>query len=405
MKSFKNLLTLFLAASAMIVMTSCGDDDPIIIDPGTDGINVADGFYISAADGDPVATAALTAESVEDADFASQTRAGFVAGYVYMTAGTYNVVEITDKAKTKSLGATAETVTDMSSDCGFNDYILVNLVEDGAGFNVANEGLYKVTYDQMTGEAILYQIQTAGIIGSATEGGWGADTKLDETATLTADGGSWSRTNITLRPGEFKVRFNCRWNLDRRIDPDAGFGADNAYQFFTNFGGSASNLLPGNDGSNIAVTAEEEAVYTVTLNWTPADGFSLNLEKTGEATPITFVPDEHQWAVTGDATPNGWPDDNDPVGTADTDMNYEGVDNGTYKWVLESIALVPGGFKFRTNDSWDENRGWNELTLTGDTSDFSDDGGNIKVATAASYKITLTTSDDGATYTADFEQL
>lgn len=402
MKSFKNLLVLFVALSAVFVMTSCGDDDPIVIDPGTDGINVADGFYISSASGDPVAAAVLNPESVEDEGFASQTRSGFVANYVYLEADDYNIVEITSKEKTATFGGTAETITDMGSACDYNDYTLITSSADGEAFAVA-AGLYKVTYDQITGEIILYKIETADLIGSSTPNGWGASTQLAGSAT--AEGGSWTAENIELRQGEWKLRFNCRWNLDRRIDPAAGFGSDNGYQLFTNFGNAADNLTPGNDDGNIQLAEEDEGIYTATANWSPTDGWSVDLVKTGDVAPITFNPDENQWAITGDATPNGWPVDGDPA-TDDIDLNYEGVDSGTYTWVLQSVDLVPGGFKFRANNAWDKNMGWGgNLTLTGDTADFSDDGGNIKVATAASYKITLTTSDDGDSYTANFEQL
>ncbi len=395
MKSILKFSTLAMVAIS-VLFTACNPDDDIIIDPGTEGIQVGNGFYMASTAADPTASDVLVAETVEDDGFSSQDRTGFLANYIYVAAGSYNIVEITDKEITKSLGGTAETVTDMGSGCDHNDYTLVSLAEDGAAVSVG-AGFYKVTYDQTTAELILIKIENAGVIGSATPGGWGADTKLEGSAT--ADGGSWSATDVTLRgAGEYKVRFNCRWNLDRRIDPDAGFAADNAYQLFTNLGGSASDLLPGNDGPNIPFADGDDAIFTVTLNWTPADGFTLDLEKTDDAPVITFTPDDHQWAIIGDATAGGW--------DTDTDFNYEGFDSGTntYTWKGASIDLIEGGFKFRTNDSWDENIGWGQVVLTGDTADFSDDGGNIKVAAGGvgNYIVVMTTNDDGTTYTADF---
>lgn len=408
MKTFMNRFNLLFAFAAVLFMVSCDDEDPIVITP-TDGINVADGYYMSTASGEPTSALALTAESVEDDGFGSQDRAGYNAGYMYLGQGSYNIVQITEKEETDRLGGIGEVITDTGSGCEFNDYTLVNVSSGGAGFSVAAAGLYKVTHDQMTNEVILYKIENAGLIGSATPGGWGSDTPLS--GTVTADGGSWSATEVLLRTGEFKLRFNCRWNLDRRIDPAAGFEAANGYQLFTNFGGASNNLEPGNDAPNIPVALEEEAFYTVDVNWDPIDGFTMNLTKTADAPIITFVPDDHEWAVIGDATnledldmdgtPDGW--------QTDTDMNYEGFDSGTntYTWLASSIAFNEGGFKFRTNDLWDENIGWGQVEISGDIDDFSDNGGNIQVSAAGvgDYKITLTTSDDGVAYQAAFEKL
>ena len=402
LKFFAFRASMVLAVCSLIFMSSCGDDDVDI--PVVEGINVGDGFYMAQPDVDPTATDVLVAETVEDDGFSSQDRSGFVANYIFLSGGDYNLVQITSKAITKTYGGTSETITDTGSGCDFNDYDVVTLTDGGAAFNVA-AGLYKVTYDATTSEMVLYKIEKPGLIGSATPGGWGSD--VDFTGTVDANGGSWSATEVILREGEYKLRFNCRWSIDRRTDPAAGFGADNGYQLFTNFGGGLDNLLTGNDGANIPLTAAEEAIYTVDVTWSAADGWAVALTKTGDAPVITFVPDDHMWAIVGDATN---PEDADGDGTpdgwqVDTDMNYEGVNAGTYTWKMASIDLVPGGFKFRANDLWDENIGWGQVELTGDVGDFTDDNGNIKVSTAATYEVILTTSDDGDNYTANFTQL
>ncbi len=405
MTSLSNRFQLLLLAVVVFCAAACNDDEGPTITPVT-GINVADGFYIAPGTGEPTTSDVLVAETVEDDGFSSQDRAGFMANYIWVDAGDYRIVEISEKAIVDSLGGTVETIDDSASGCGQSTYELVTVTSGGAPWAVASSGLYKVTFDQTTSEVVMVPIMSAGIIGSATEGGWGTDTPL--AGSVTADGGSWSATEVILRSGEWKLRFNCRWNLDRRKDPAAGFGFDNGYQLFTNFGGTADNLATGNDQPNIPQT--EDGKYTIVLDWTADDGFTMTVTRTGDAPVITFVPDEHQWALTGDATPNGWANDDpndDPIGV-DHDMNYEGYDAGsnTYTWEMASLAFVPGGFKFRANDKWDENMGWGgNLTLMGDISDFSDDGGNIKVGTAATYQIVLTTSDDGVTYTATFTEL
>ncbi|UII76744.1 SusE domain-containing protein [Flagellimonas sp. HMM57] len=94
---------------------------------------------------------------------------------------------------------------------------------------------------------------------------------------------------------------------------------------------------------------------------------------------LTYSLEKTSWAITGEATPNGWPADEDPEGTADQDMTY---DSATKTWVID-VNLVPGEFKFRANDAWDlnigaDNNGDGSLDFGGDN--FSiDAGGNYRV--------------------------
>ena len=55
------------------------------------------------------------------------------------------------------------------------------------------------------------QAQSVGIIGSATPGGWDADTDLVKDA---ADPNLW-KANVTLVDGEAKFRANDAWTLVR----------------------------------------------------------------------------------------------------------------------------------------------------------------------------------------------
>lgn len=396
---------MILALVSGMVFLACDDDDDTNIG-GTDGTyNVDDGYYMVLDGEDPDFDGALRSETVEAEGFSSQERNGYFANYLYLESGDYNLFNVEDKELAASIGGAASTEMDEGSGCDYNSYTVVSAADDGEAFNVANAGLYKVIYDQATSEILLYKIESPGIIGSATEGGWGSDQIL--TGTVDANGGSWSLEGAILRQGEWKIRFNCRWSIDRRIDPEAGFDADNGYQAFTNFGGSLDNLLTGNDGSNMTIAEGDDAEYTVNIDWVPIDGFTASITRTGDAPEITFVPEENQWAITGDATVNGWADDdpsNDPIGV-DIDLNYEGFDMGTYTWMSNgTIALSEGAFKFRTNDSWDVNIGWNELTLEGDIDGFQDSDGNVGVtaAGAGDYEISLYTSDEGANYTASF---
>lgn len=377
----KNYLGLFFLAAMMLFVTACNnDDDGLVIDPGDGDINVADGLYLSLSGGTPSSTAQLSAESVEDEGFASQDRSGFVGGYMYLEAGDYNVVQVTAKEITTTIGGTSEMVTDEGSACDYNDYMVVTTAEGADAFSVASSGLYRVTHDQQTSELVLYQIAQAGLIGNATEAGWSADIVLS--GSVDSEGGSWSADDVLLRSGQWKLRFNCRWNLDRRTDPNAGFDASNGYQLFTNFGGSVSDLANGNDGPNIEQT--EDAVYTVTLDWDPRDGFALNLEKTGDAPEITFNPNDYQFGVIGDATVNSW----------DADRNlFHKLEDGVHNWYGVVTFADAGSWKFRTNDAWD-------FDLGGDLSALSIGGDNIATPGAGSHYIKLSTADEGASWSA-----
>ncbi len=363
-----------------LFMVSCGDDDDIIIDPGSGGINVADGYYIAADGQDPSSTAQLTTENVEDDGFTSQGRSGFLGGYVFLAAGSYNIVQITNKEVTSTLGGTTEVITDEGSDCDFNDYTVVSASASASAFNVASGDLYRVTYDQMTGETILYAIDSPGLIGDATPGGWSSDTRL--TGSVDATGGSWSMSDVILRNGQWKIRFNCRWSIDRRADSNAGFMASNGYQMFTNFGGAATDLQNGNDGPNIEQTVE--GIYTITVDWDPRSGFSVDLNRTGDAPELTFDPNDFSWGIIGDATANGW--------DSDRNLLYK-FENDVHGW-YGVITFVDGGsWKIRANDAWDVNYGGASVDML-----ESNSGTNFMAPGTGAYYLTMSTADEGMTW-------
>lgn len=94
---------------------------------------------------------------------------------------------------------------------------------------------------------------------------------------------------------------------------------------------------------------------------------------------MTYSATATNWAVTGSATPNGWPD-----GVPDHDMTYD-PDQKVWKVVL---TLSSGEMKFRANDDWAINYG----DANGDgVLDFN--ASNIQVTTAGTYLITLDLSN------------
>jgi hypothetical protein len=250
--------------------------------------------------------------------------------------------------------------------------------------------LYKVTYDQLTNEVVYQQIIEAGLIGDATPNGWSGDTPL--AGTINADGASWTASDVVLRNGSWKIRFNCRWIIDRRLTQD-DFLPENGYQIFTNMGGtSADDLQVGNDQGNIP--NEVEGTYTIELNWTPKDGFVMTLTRTGDAPVISFDPNDYKFGVIGDATAGGW----------DSDRNlYHKENGGVHSWYGVVTFLETGNFKFRTNDSWDFNLG-GALAADGVASALSVGGADIPSPGAGGYYLTVSTADEGDTWTASMTE-
>ncbi|RZJ71594.1 SusE domain-containing protein [Flavobacterium sp.] len=99
---------------------------------------------------------------------------------------------------------------------------------------------------------------------------------------------------------------------------------------------------------------------------------------------LTYSVQPTSWAVTGSATPAGWPDAG--AGINDYDMTY---DPASKKWTI-SLALTGGQkIKFRANDDW-------ALNFGGTTDGLSFNGPDIDVATSGNYLITLDLSNPRA---------
>jgi len=381
MKNLLNTLGLLLLVGGLFMFTGCSDDE-VVIDGGGGSVNVSNGMFLALEGENPSSTAELSAENVEAEGFAVQARDGFTAGFMWLDAGNYNLVTVTDQEVTGTIGGTISSIDDGNSDCGFTSYSVVSTEADGPAFNVATAGLYKVTNDQMTNEMTMHRIDAPSIIGAATEGGWAADTPLIGSAT--ADGGTWTAEGVTLRSGEWKMRLNCRWQINRRIDPNGTLDDPaNGYQLFTNFGGEVADLMPG--ASNFVQT--EDAIYTVTATWDPRTGFSLSTERTGDAPVITFNPNDFNMAVIGDATANAW--------DADRNLFYAGLSEGIHTWLGIVTFSDAGAFKFRANDLWDFSLGG-----TIDNLEIGGNDNNITSPGAGSFYLTLSTADEGDTWTA-----
>jgi hypothetical protein len=122
------------------------------------------------------------------------------------------------------------------------------------------------------------------------------------------------------------------------------------------------NIVYGDNGGKLAVTNK---------GITPPDNGWFILSADTKA--LTYKMDPYMIGLIGSATANGW-------NTPDTKMDYD-AKTGTWKI---TVSLIDGQIKFRLNDGWAWNLGWN----TGKTA-LTHNGDNIDV-TAGNYTIILT---------------
>lgn len=400
MKNFKNLWAVALVLIASLFMVSCKDEEPTIIIE--EGLNVADGYYFVVEGEDPVADKALLPEKVEGAGFAATDRDGFFGNYVFLNAGSYSIQNVVAKEVVSTIsGALGDPIEE-----GETGYKITKPTEGGSAIVIANDGYYKVSYDETLNELIMMEVTSVSIIGNATPNGWGGDTNIAADGSASDAGFNFSASDLEMVSGEFKIRINDRWTIDRRIDKTAQeFDPTNGFVAYTNYGGAPTDLVPG--GGNMAWSADDRGVYTFNITLSNAVGAELTYEKTGDIVVNALVPEENKWAVVGAATELGWPAGACGVADEDVDLVYQGKTGDTYTWTVE-LPLKVDQFKFRKNDCWDDGElNFNNTTVTGSAAAniSNPDNGNMSCDVAGTYAITLTTSDEGVSYTADFTLL
>ncbi len=213
-----------------------------------------------------------------------------------------------------------------------------NLVFDSPNnLAVPEPGTYRITVNlnTMRWSAEPYSF---GIIGTATPGGWDADTDMF----YDSEQQVWKIAQY-LTAGALKFRLNDAW---------------------------AVNYGPRNNDEGIAYLDDQGAhdvaqagMYEVTFRVDPED-----------STKAYYTVEPISWGIVGDATPGGW--------DTDTDMTYDPEED---VWEV-TAELVPGAVKFRRNDAWTINYGPrnNEDGIL-----YLDDPGAHGISEAGTYEITL----------------
>ena len=210
------------------------------------------------------------------------------------------------------------------------------LDESGGNFS-SPAGYYKINVNAAVNPMTYTAVATTwGVIGDASPNGWN-----DETAITYDPSSSTWKGGMVMTAGSFKFRANHSWDY--------------------NYGSTSKDANLNAGGDNITLALAADYFFTLDLSQPNAYTYSAN-----------------RWGLIGSATAGGW--DSDQNLTWDT----------TNKVLKITADLVVGEIKFRANDAWD-------LALGGTVDALTTSGGNLAIAAAGNYTITLDLSK--ATYT------
>ena len=210
-----------------------------------------------------------------------------------------------------------------------------------------DEGTYIVVYDPANEKITVNNAKKIwSVIG--VNGDWNTDYPMTETMP-----GIWMSDVIEVTSGDWKVRFDHGWDVNRGGSTPEGFQVGNFIA-----------AVPG--GSNVALTGKFKVVY------------NANNETIGTL----------GWGVIG--TINGW--------GGDVPMNL--ASDG--KWYSIPVKLTTTDeIKIRWDAGWDVNRG-GDLVTVGEPFDAVAGGNNIKVPADGTYMIVYDPTAEKLTVTTAF---
>lgn len=218
--------------------------------------------------------------------------------------------------------------------------VTLGILHDDAKDNInLPKGYYKINVNAAVSPMTYTALATTwGVIGDATIGGWSNQTNMVYDPTTR----TFSLVTHLTAGGNIKFRGTSDWSVS--------YGSV-----------SADGKLDTKDNNNIPVTVEADYVITLDLSHPNAYTYSAN-----------------RWGVIGSATAGGW--------DSDQNLTWDAVNHV----FTVTLNLTAGELKFRANDAWD-------LALGGTVDALTTSGGNIAIAAAGNYTITLDLSK--ATYT------
>jgi len=370
----------FLVLLASMVMISCKKDDDE--DDDTPPVIILDGAYIM---GDAFAFNAIDGDGAMDAGInenGGEARLVMYEMYVALSAtGGFNIVMVNGDSQT-TYGPDAMNDVDLT---GVSEAPQVTIQkgtykETTDQFTVPNDGMYKVVIDTELGVVVIIPVIQWGVLGGSTVGGWGSDQPIPLTSGFDKNAMTFSATEVTLLEGTLKFRQDGGWKVD--------VSEDGSIMINTNFGNTVDELIRG--GADIVWTAEQNGVYTISLNWTIAGGYTADLEKTGDAQPVEYP---EAMYVVGNATAYGWATPGDDAQAIMHKCAGGVPTEGVYWKVCHMYA--DSGFKVSDAGWGSFNYGFSDIQeFDADGVTVSDLDGNMSVATSGMYMIVLDLRDD-----------
>lgn len=398
--SFFKYCMLIMAAIAMISFTACSDDDENgePDDNGNGDVLVEDGFYIK---GDGTVLTDLNflgLMKVTRNEFTQTNRLALLELYIAVEEGAegFNIVEVSGaETFVYGPGADFELVpeADRITDEPRGDFWRGSYVETNDPFTVPESGLYHVVIDKQYEVVIVAHVEYWGLIGGATPGGWADDTKMEPEA-FDLEQITFKVEDAGMALGEFKFRYAGGWKIIVVEDEDILVNA--------NFGTSIDELVPG--GGNIQ--NETSGLYDFEMIWSLADGYSVNMERTGD------LPKTDWTGVELDMVGDGVSDDNadaipDPSAwnwgnVIYPDPNEPDVDGDLYTWTWDSVILeADEGFKIRTKNGEappvggaNFDVGFDAVDTDASSDNVADNSGNISVTVKGEYKVVIVIDAD-----------
>lgn len=237
----------------------------------------------------------------------------------------------------------------------------VAVVQDGDNVTVPSDGTYTVVYDANREQIYLVGW---GVIGAFTDNNWASDVAYLK---LTSDNVWTSDPFLTIADGQFKIRWNGGWDINRG---DAG--STEPYQLTPLTAESVAQ-----NGKNFS--APEVGWYRFVYD---ATAETITLQRCG-------------WGVVGVVNGTNW----------DAAVDPRLAETAAGKWSTIDPVTIGGEFKIRWNNAWDVNRGSSEkdaYTCTlGTAFTVANGGANVKVpANDSKYNVAYDSTAETMTVTA-----
>ncbi len=370
-RSFPHFFYLLFLLCTVLMITSCEEEVPEVIIPP----EAQNGLYLALENEYPNPFDRLIEEKVADpAQLDSMAtpvaREGFVAGYMYLMAGNYQLVNVEEKEVVKRTGGTA-SIEEAGVGCG-GDLVEYTLVQtdstSSAAFPVNTAGFHKVTYDSISGELVVLPINDVSFIGTAVDT-MGREVIFDEYRNLDATGGIWHKEEYEMFEGEWRVRFNCMHMIERGVS-----GQDPDYRFYTTLGGKIDSITLEAGGVPFVIGVEEVAAYNMDIVWYPERGWGIGPDM------IEINPNDFRWQIDfepydeadgqeqeevpydelssilygtlfGDLLNDLEAEQSIEDANPDIEFNYLDKVDGKHEWRVDSMHFNPINFKLITIDS------------------------------------------------------